>query len=195
MGQKQSLPLLTDSWDRLPTEVTGIWGDCLCLVPGRRHFGLWTNIENTLGLKTFNFKYFRIGLAKYLKCPLFLSVWLTEMTLVLSAGWFLGPAWEEFPWWIHIAVWGDYPYLGALRHPVKLWAGGGCSVGAGHLVVHSVSQGCHSYFIVSLFWKEVGFVVHREKWLVLECRGSLGTSKATQLSKEKVYLSSTVLSL
>lgn len=70
------------------TEVTGIWVDCLCLVPGLRQSGSCTNvvIENSSDLKTFNFKYGKAVLAKYLKCLFILSVKLTEMRRVLFAG-------------------------------------------------------------------------------------------------------------
>lgn len=63
------LSFLTDS-DCLLTEVTGIWVDCLCVVSGLRQSGLCTDVvtENDMGLKIFNFAYYRTVLAKYLKC-------------------------------------------------------------------------------------------------------------------------------
>lgn len=63
------LSFLTDS-DCLLTEVTGIWADCLCVVFGLRQSGLCTDVvtENYMGLKIFNFTYYRTVLAKYLKC-------------------------------------------------------------------------------------------------------------------------------
>lgn len=63
------LSFLTDS-DCLLTEVTGIWVDCLCVVSGLRQSGLCTDVvtENYIGLKIFNFTYYRTVLAKYLKC-------------------------------------------------------------------------------------------------------------------------------